>query len=63
MSNCTVKDFYCTVCPSECHLTVTLANGRQKKADAPGRESTGASACIWGEGRKEGRKGPRMPDG
>ena len=24
MSNCTVKDFYCTVCPSECHLTVTL---------------------------------------
>lgn len=24
MSNCTVKDFYCTVCPSECHLMVTL---------------------------------------
>ena len=24
MSSCTVKDFYCTVCPSECHLTVTL---------------------------------------
>lgn len=24
MSNCTVKDFYCTVCPFECHLTVTL---------------------------------------
>ena len=27
MSNCTVKDFYCTVCPSECHLAVTLDGG------------------------------------
>ena len=50
MSNCTVKDFYCTVCPSECHLTVTL--------DETGSVvSVAGNSCPRGErfGRQEQR--------
>ena len=52
---CAVKEFYCTVCPSECHLSVTLdENGNVK--------SVSGNSCPRGErfGRQEATRPMRV---